>query len=193
MQRFTQQIVFVTTIFFFTGMPTLVLHAQELGAGQTPPAQAQRAANAPALVPVKLNVDGNFRISPPYATDPAFVEKPNVPKGRVIRFLMNSAESKIFPTAPVGGAGRGQRAAGAVTSPPAANCSASGAADSSNVRSSDRGLRSGGVHSEHAGAVHRGPGRALVYQRGRGNRTGRTTAHRTGVHPRDAGQPYLKT
>jgi dienelactone hydrolase len=51
MQRFTRQIVFVTTIFFFTGMPTLVLHAQELGAGQTPPAQAQRAANAPALVP----------------------------------------------------------------------------------------------------------------------------------------------
>ena len=109
MQRFTRQIVFVTTLFFFTGTPTLVLHAQ-------------RAANAPPLVPVKLNVDGNFRIAPPYATDPAFIEKPNVPKGRVIRFLMNSAESKIFPTAPVGGAGgRGQRAAGPATPPPAAN------------------------------------------------------------------------
>jgi len=60
MQRFTRQIVFVTTIFFFTGMPTLVLHAQELGAGQTPPAQAQRAANAPALVPVKFECRRQF-------------------------------------------------------------------------------------------------------------------------------------
>ena len=47
------------------------------------------------------------RIAPPYAPDPAFSEKPNVPKGRVIRFTLNSAESKIFPTAPVGGARRG--------------------------------------------------------------------------------------
>jgi enterochelin esterase-like enzyme len=55
---------------------------------------------------VRLDVDGNFRIAPPYAPDPAFTEKPGVPKGRVVRFTMNSAESKIFPTAPAGG-GRG--------------------------------------------------------------------------------------
>jgi hypothetical protein len=42
--------------------------------------------------------------SRPRTHRPAFTEKPNVPKGRVIRFTMNSAESKIFPTAPVGGA-----------------------------------------------------------------------------------------
>ena len=53
---------------------------------------------------MRLEVDGNFRIAPPYAADPAFTERPGVPKGRVVRFTMNSAESKIFPTAPVGGA-----------------------------------------------------------------------------------------
>ena len=73
---------------------------------------AQRPSTAPPLVPVRLGADGNFRIAPPYANDPAFSEKPNVPKGRVIRFTMNSAESKIFPTAPVGGAA-GARAGGA--------------------------------------------------------------------------------
>src|SRR5262249_53991679 len=66
-----------------------------------------RPATAPPLVPVRLAVDGNFRIAPPYANDPAFSENPNVPKGRVVRFTMNSAESKIFPTAPAGGARRG--------------------------------------------------------------------------------------
>ena len=71
-----------------------------------------RPANAPPLVPVRLDRDGNFRIAPPYVRDPAFNAKPDVPKGRVIRFTMNSAESKLFPTAPVpapraGGPGRG--------------------------------------------------------------------------------------
>ena len=81
------------------------------GSGSTePPAMAvavaqavpcARPADAPPLVPIRLDQDGNFRIAPPYVPDPAFTEKPNVPKGRVIRFTMNSAESKIFPTAPV--------------------------------------------------------------------------------------------
>jgi len=65
--------------------------------------------------------------------DPAFTQKPGVPEGRVIRFTMNSAESKIFPTAPVpapraGGPGPGGPPAvppnaasvpGAVAQPPA--------------------------------------------------------------------------
>jgi enterochelin esterase-like enzyme len=92
------------------GVLTLGLHAQR--GGQAPAAQpsGSRPATAPPLVPVRLDVDGNFRIAPPYANDPAFTEKPNVPKGQVVRFTMNSAESKIFPTAPVGaarGAARG--------------------------------------------------------------------------------------
>ncbi len=81
--------------------------------------QAQRPATAPPLVPVRLNADGNFRIAPPYVPDPAFTEKPNVPKGRVIRFTMNSAESRIFPTGPVGRGGGGGRGAAAPSGPPA--------------------------------------------------------------------------
>ena len=94
----------VVVSLFAGGVLTLGLHAQR--GGQAPAAQPSgpRPATAPPLVPVRLGVDGNFRIAPPYANDPAFTEKPNVPKGRVVRFTMNSAESKIFPTAPVGGA-----------------------------------------------------------------------------------------
>jgi enterochelin esterase family protein len=86
------------------GALSVVVHAQR--GGQAPAAQPSgpRPATAPSLVPVRLDVDGTFRIAPPYAPDPAFTEKPGVPKGRVVRFTMNSAESKIFPTAPVGGA-----------------------------------------------------------------------------------------
>ena len=87
------------------------------------PVSTPRAANAPPLVPVRLNADGNFRIAPPYVADPAFTAKADVPKGRVIRFTMNSAESKSFPTAPVGrgggpGAGRGGPAPPASAEPP---------------------------------------------------------------------------
>jgi enterochelin esterase-like enzyme len=58
-------------------------------------------------VPLRLDRDGNSRIAPPYVDDPAFTEKANVPKGRMVRFTLNSAESRIFPTAPVGGRGGG--------------------------------------------------------------------------------------
>ena len=87
-------------------------------------APGPRAANAPPLVAVTAARDGNFRIAPPYVDDPAFTEKPDVPKGRVIRFTMNSADSKIFPTAPpargAGGAGRGGRGAAPENAPAAA-------------------------------------------------------------------------
>jgi hypothetical protein len=89
--------------------------APAAGRGQGAAAQVApgpRPANAPPLVPLRLDRDGDFRIAPPYVDDPAFTEKPNVPKGRMVRFTMNSAESKIFPTAPVGGRGGGGRGAG---------------------------------------------------------------------------------
>jgi len=100
--RFAAHVAFVLCA---AGALTLALHAQRGGA-PAPAAQPSgpRSATAPPLVPVRLDVDGNFRIAPPYANDPAFTAKPNVPKGRVVRFTMNSAESKIFPTAPVGAA-----------------------------------------------------------------------------------------
>jgi enterochelin esterase-like enzyme len=70
-------------------------------------------------MPVRLNADGNFRIAPPYVADPAFTAKPDVPKGRVIRFTMNSADSRLFPTAPVGrGGGRGAPVPAASAEPP---------------------------------------------------------------------------
>jgi len=103
----------VAVVLFATGMLTLGLHAQRGAPAPATQPPGPRPANAPPLVPVRLDVDGNFRIAPPYANDPAFTVKPNVPKGRVVRFTMNSAESKIFPTAPVGG-GRGA----AQTQPP---------------------------------------------------------------------------
>jgi len=108
----------------------LALAVGALVAGAGSPAAAQtavpcaRPANAPPLVPVRLDRDGNFRIAPPYVRDPAFNPKPEVPKGRVIRFTMSSAESKLFPTAPVpapraGGPGR----AGQAPAPANANAS----------------------------------------------------------------------
>src|SRR5688500_4270743 len=82
-----------------------------------------RPANAPPLVPVRLDRDGNFRIAPPYVRDPAFNPKPDVPKGRVIRFTMSSAESKLFPTAPVPAARAGGPGRGGAPSPANANVS----------------------------------------------------------------------
>src|SRR6185503_10058124 len=97
-----------------------VARAQDRGAK---PNAAARAANSPPLVPVRLNVRGNFRIAPPYGADPAFTRKPDVPQGRVIRFTMNSAESKLFPTAPAGrgagpGRGRGETTPAVPAEPP---------------------------------------------------------------------------
>src|SRR5437762_8872474 len=96
---------------------TAGLYAQRGGQTAATQPAGPRPSTAPPLVPVRLDVDGNFRIAPPYAPDLAFSEKLDVPKGRVIRFTMNSAESKIFPTAPMG-SGRGARAGGDATAEP---------------------------------------------------------------------------
>lgn len=95
-----------------------VLAAGALAAGSWAQAPAARPATAPPLVPVDPGVEGNFRIAPPYVADPAFSERPEVPKGRVIRFTMNSAESRIFPTGPVGGGRGGRGRGGAPPEPP---------------------------------------------------------------------------
>jgi hypothetical protein len=98
----------VTSILVVTVLPTTAVIVGRAQSGGTPPVSTARAANAPPLVPVRLNADGNFRIAPPYVADPAFTARPDVPKV-VIRFD-EFAESKIFPTAP---AGRGGRQGGA--------------------------------------------------------------------------------
>jgi iron(III)-enterobactin esterase len=110
--RIHRLLIFITV----AGGLSVGLYAQR--GGQTAPQPpGPRPSTAPPLVPVHLDVDGNFRIAPPYAPDAAFSEKPNVPKGRVIRFTINSAESKIFPTAPVGGARAGGGGRGDGTAP----------------------------------------------------------------------------
>src|SRR5215475_11558950 len=109
-------------VLIIAGALTAGLYAQRGGQTAAPQVAGPRPSTAPPLVPVRLDVDGNFRIAPPYAPDPAFSEKPNVPKGRVIRFTLNSAESKIFPTAPVGGPrganGGAREGGGAPAEPP---------------------------------------------------------------------------
>jgi iron(III)-enterobactin esterase len=94
----------VVVVLLAGGALSVGVQAQRGGQATAAQPSGPRPATAPPLVPVRLDVDGNFRIAPPYAPDPVFTEKPDAPKGRVIRFTMNSAESKIFPTAPVGGA-----------------------------------------------------------------------------------------
>jgi enterochelin esterase-like enzyme len=79
---------------------------------QMPSELAQKLIAELPHTPLTPERDGNFRIAPPYADHPAYTVKEGVPKGRVVRFVMNSAESKFFPTAPArGGRGRGARGA----------------------------------------------------------------------------------
>jgi enterochelin esterase-like enzyme len=83
--------------------------------GNQPPSElAQKLIADLPMTPLTKDRDGDFHIGPPYVDDPAFTVKEGVPKGKVVRFVMNSADSKIFPTAPPPrrgrGRGRGQRA-----------------------------------------------------------------------------------
>ena len=137
----------LVVVILLVGALTVGLHAQRGRTGPAARPSGPRPATAPPLVPVRLDVDGNFRIAPPYAPDPAFTDKPGVPKGRVVRFTMDSAQSKIFPTAPVGGAAR--RPAGRTAAAP-------------DVPTSGCRLHSSRVYTEHSGPVHRRAGRPDV-------------------------------
>src|SRR5436190_22371036 len=118
MSSFTKRRIHPLLVVIAATALTAGLHAQRGGQPAAAQPTGPRASTAPPLVPVRLDVDGNFRIAPPYAPDPAFSEKPDVPKGRVIRFTMNSAESKIFPTAPVGNGRRARAGRDATGEPP---------------------------------------------------------------------------
>src|SRR4029434_5647463 len=97
----------LVVVVLVAGALTVGLHAQRGVPAPAAQPSEPRPATAPPLVPVRLDADGNFPIAPPYAPDPALTDTPSASKGRVVRFTMNSAESKIFPPAPVGGAARG--------------------------------------------------------------------------------------
>jgi enterochelin esterase-like enzyme len=57
------------------------VEAKELPDGEVPPADA----------------DGNFIIGPTHPAAPEVAEQPGVPRGRIVRLTMNSADSKIYP------------------------------------------------------------------------------------------------
>ena len=57
------------------------VEATELPDGEVPPADA----------------NGNFILGPTHRPDPASLEQPGVPKGKVIEFTMDSTDSKIYP------------------------------------------------------------------------------------------------
>lgn len=61
------------------------------GDAATNPTEAAPGANPPATM------DGNFLIGPAYVKSPESVEIPNVPKGKVQQFTMDSADSKFYP------------------------------------------------------------------------------------------------
>ena len=67
---------------------------------------AQDAPNPAVLETAKLNSlplyttgagDGDYRLAPPYANAPELTPRPDVPKGKITRFFMESADSKIYP------------------------------------------------------------------------------------------------
>src|SRR4029079_14356126 len=66
-------------------------------AAAAPAAQVERPADAPPLVPIRKERDGNSGFAPPYVADPAFTEKEGVPKGTLVRFTMSSDDSKSSP------------------------------------------------------------------------------------------------
>ena len=49
------------------GALTVGVYAQRGGQTVAPQASGPRPSTAPPLVPVRLDVDGNFRVAPPYA------------------------------------------------------------------------------------------------------------------------------
>ena len=105
------------TAIWILALGILPVSAGALSRMQSSDGSPARPTNAAPLVPVRLNADRNFRIGPPYVADPAFTAKPDVPKGRVIRFTINSAESGLFPTAPAGRPAAGGRGAATGSGP----------------------------------------------------------------------------
>ncbi len=87
------------------GTPVLIpagpnAEAQAKAALKKAPAATDAAANpteaAPGVNP-PFTVDGNFLIGPVYVKPPELTENPEVPKGKVQQFSMDSADSKFYP------------------------------------------------------------------------------------------------
>jgi enterochelin esterase-like enzyme len=80
-------------------------------AASPPPVSAYKADNTPASAAELADLatllqlppwtpgagDGDYLIAPPYAAAPEMTANPNVPKGTVYTFTMNSTDSKFYP------------------------------------------------------------------------------------------------
>jgi enterochelin esterase-like enzyme len=80
----------------FTALLCAALNLQWASAADNAaPANFQPAdASVTSLNP---KTDGEFKIGPSYANAPELTPRADVPKGRVVRFTMNSADSKFYP------------------------------------------------------------------------------------------------
>jgi len=78
-------------IVFITGMVVLLLSVMRAAAADAPAPVAAPTTNAS---PARTTDGVEFRIGPVYANAPELTEKPDVPKGTIHEFTMNSEESK---------------------------------------------------------------------------------------------------
>jgi enterochelin esterase family protein len=81
-------------IVFIAGVVTLLSRATPASAVDAPAPVAAPTTNAS---PARTTDDVEFRIGPVYANAPELTGKPDVPKGTIHEFTMNSEESKIYP------------------------------------------------------------------------------------------------
>jgi enterochelin esterase-like enzyme len=58
-------------------------------------AEMAKLADLPLLKPGAA--DGDYRLSPPYAPPIEMTPRPDVPKGKVVKFALQAAESKFYP------------------------------------------------------------------------------------------------
>jgi enterochelin esterase family protein len=101
--RRLRNIAFLTTL--LAGI-TSVAHALQAVARPARPTPPTRDPNAPGYVTSTelpdgtnppVNIDGNFIIGPTHNSAPEMLLQKDVPRGKVIEFTMNSADSKIYP------------------------------------------------------------------------------------------------
>jgi enterochelin esterase-like enzyme len=79
---------------FTAGVAALLSSGTPAAAVEAPPPVAAPTTNAS---PARTTDGVEFRIGPVYANAPELTVKPDVPKGTIHEFTMNSEESKIYP------------------------------------------------------------------------------------------------
>ncbi len=81
-------------IVFISGVVALLSCATPASAADAPATVAAPTTNAS---PARTTDGVEFRIGPVYANAPELIVKPDVPKGTIHEFTMNSEDSKIYP------------------------------------------------------------------------------------------------